>query len=264
VGALRLSDLVPDLVAAFDRLLNDPPKSDPKCWAKTAIVKALVQLDYGESSPFVRGSRHVQMEPVWGGQEDMAPGLRAKCFLALVQCTDLTRFELLRHLIDALNDPAEGVRIDAVRALQQVGGDESVLLLRMKARAGDSQTLITGHVFDALLSLEQDRAIAFVTGFLKSADLGLRDEAALALGASRIEAAVNILIETWKDAHDAEFAGILMRAISSSRRTEAIDFLLDLVKTGTPRQQTAALEALKLHKDSPEIQALIDQAVADR
>jgi HEAT repeat protein len=261
---LRLSSLIPDLAAAFERLLGDPPRSDPKCWGKTAVVKALVQLDYSQSSPFVRGAHHVQMEPVWGGQEDTAAGLRAKCFLALVQCSDLTRFEVLRHLIDAVSDPAEGVRADAVRALQQVGGDESILLLRMKARLGDPHGLIIGHVFDALLSLEQDRGIAFVTEYLNSANPGLRDEAALALGASRLAGAINVLVEAWKGTRDAEFAGILLRAISSSRHGDGIHFLLALVKTGTPAQVAAALDALKLHKDSPEIQALVDQAVAAR
>src|SRR5262245_27590503 len=40
-GDLRREELVPDLVAAFDRFMNDPVKTDPQCWAKTAIAKAL-------------------------------------------------------------------------------------------------------------------------------------------------------------------------------------------------------------------------------
>src|SRR5262245_28723621 len=71
-AALSLSALVPDLLAALDRLYEDPAKTDPKCWGKTAIVKALAEFDYDESPPFLRGSRHIQMEPVWGGQEDAA------------------------------------------------------------------------------------------------------------------------------------------------------------------------------------------------
>jgi HEAT repeat protein len=259
-GELHLSGLTADLLAAFDRLFQEPIKSDPKCWGKTAIVKALTQLDYSESSPFVRGLRHVQMEPVFGGQEDAAVQLRANSFLALVQCSDLTRFEVLRYLVDALSDPADPVRIEAVRALNQLGGHEAVLLLRLKARTGDSRPLIIGHVFDALLQMERDRAVPFVVEYLKSADEELCDEAALALGGSRVAAGVKALIETWKEMQSEQFCGILLRAISSSRLPEAIEFLLDLLRTGTAQQAAAAADALKLHADSPHIQALMEEA----
>jgi len=61
---LRLSALVPDLLAALDRLYEDPVKADPKCWGKTAIVKALAQISkFGvdhRPSPFAR-----REYPVW-------------------------------------------------------------------------------------------------------------------------------------------------------------------------------------------------------
>jgi hypothetical protein len=259
-GELHLSDLTPDLLSAFDRLFIDPVKNDPKCWGKTAIVKALAQLDFSDSPPFVRGARHIQMEPVYGGKEDSAPHLRGNCYLALVQCTDLRRFEVMAYLVDALSDPADPVRIEAVRALNQLGGDESMLLLRLKARLGDSRPLIIGHVFDALLNLESSRALPFVAEYLKSSNEELRDEAALALGASRLSSALALLIEAWKDVRNSDFESILLRAISSSRLDEAIQFLIDLVKTGSSRQSAAAVEALKLHEDSSEIQAMVEQA----
>src|SRR5687768_578685 len=76
-ASLKLTILMPELLAAFDRLFQDPVKTDSKCWGKTAIAKALTDLDYRESSPYLRGARHQQMEPVWGGQEDAAIHLRA-------------------------------------------------------------------------------------------------------------------------------------------------------------------------------------------
>jgi hypothetical protein len=264
IGALALSQLIPDLLAAFDKLFEEPVKSDPKCWGKTAIVKALAQLDYSDSPPFVRGSRHVQMEPVMGGREDSAAQLRGNCILALVQCSDLTRFEVLRSLVDALNDPEDPVRIEAVRALNQLGGDESVLLLRLKARVGDRSPLTLGHVYDALLNLERDRAVPLVSQYLKSANEELRDEAALALGASRLNSALSALIEAWKGVRHGEFSGVLLRAISSSRLAEAIQFLLELVRSGDDRRSADAIEALKLHEHSEDIQAMLEQAKRDR
>jgi len=261
---LNLSELIPDLLTTFDRLFEEPVKSDPKCWGKTAIVKALARLDYSESAPFVRGSQHIQMEPVWGGQEDSAVQLRANSFLALVQCTDVTRFEVLRQLVNAMSDPADPVRIEAVRAMHQLGGEECSLLLRLKARVGDRRPVIIGHVFDALLNMERDQAVPFVAEYLSSGDEALRDEAALALGASRLSGGLKELVETWKSIRSEEFSEVLLRAISSSRLPEAIEFLLDLLRNGTARGSAAAAEALKLHEASSEMRTLIDEAKRNR
>jgi HEAT repeat protein len=263
-GEHHLSALIPDVLRAFDRLFEDPVKTDSKCWGKTAIAKALTSVDYSESAAFIRGAQHVQMEPVWGGQEDTALQLRATCVLALVQCTDLSRVDLLRRLVDALVDPGDPVRIEAVRAIAQVSGDEGGLLLRLKAHSGDRRSAVTGYVFDALLGLEGDSAVGFVGRFRESVSVEARDEAALALGSSRLQSAVNLLITTCGKSRDHEFRAILMRSLSSSRQTSALDFLIDLVKTGATRDSTEALDALQLHGDSPEIQKRIEDARANR
>ena len=158
VEELHVVDLIPDLLTAYSRLFDDPVKTDPKCWGKTAIIKALTALDYSESPPYVRGSTHVQMEPVWGDHEDAAGALRSNCILALPQCSDLRRHEVFRHLIDSLMDPLDPVRLEAVRAIEQMNGDEAPLLLRLKARFGDKRPAVTGRVFDALLNLESEKA----------------------------------------------------------------------------------------------------------
>jgi hypothetical protein len=36
--------LLPEVLSAFDRFFIDPIKSDPQCWAKNALAKALVRL----------------------------------------------------------------------------------------------------------------------------------------------------------------------------------------------------------------------------
>src|SRR5262249_19055805 len=62
VAELNLTDLIPDLLAAFERFLIDPVKSDPQCWAKLAIVKALKDLGHREPDVFLRGLTHIQLE----------------------------------------------------------------------------------------------------------------------------------------------------------------------------------------------------------
>ena len=258
------ASLIPDLLTTFHRMFEDPVKADSKCWAKTAIVKALTALDYSDSAPFVRALGHIQMEPVWGGQEDAAIHLRANAALALVQCDDVPRALVFRHLVDALADSADPVRIEAVRALEQLNGEESILLLRSKAHAGDRRPHVMGQVFDSLLQLERERGVDFVARFLADSNEEIRDEAALSLGASRLPAAVQSLIETWQASRSTAFRSVLLRALSSSREDSALAFLLKLVREATSRDVEAALQALELHKDSPEIQQMILDARKER
>ena len=254
-GEIHAVELIPDLLTAYSRLFEDPVKMDPKCWGKNAIIKALTTMDYSESPPYIRGSTHVQMEPVWGKVEDAAGPLRANCILALPQCSDLQRFEVFRRLVDSLMDPLDPVRLEAVRTIEQMNGDEASLLLRLKARCGDVRPAVTGCAFDAILHLEPEKGLDFVAGFLSSTDAEVRDEAALAMGLWRHPRAVEILIAAWKGTMDKEFRSILLRAISSSREESALEFLLSLVREGPGWQAAAALEALDLHSGSPEIQA---------
>ena len=48
-GDLLLRETIPDLIDAFDRFLKDPAKTDPQCWAKIAIVKALKTTGTGRN-----------------------------------------------------------------------------------------------------------------------------------------------------------------------------------------------------------------------
>jgi len=264
IGELQRTNLLPELLAAFARLFEEPVKSDPKCWGKTAIIKALIALDHGDSAAFLRSAGHIQMEPVYGGLEDSAVHLRANGILALVQCVDLTRGDILRRVVDALADPSDTVRIEATRTLEQMNGEEAAVLLRLKAYSGDKRSAVIGQVFDSLLMLEKDRVVDFVAGFLKSADPETRDEAALSLGASRLPAAVRKLIDVWKETRDREFSTVILRALSSSRDESALGFLLGLVREGLSRDASAALEALDFHADSPEIRSRTEQAKQDR
>jgi HEAT repeat protein len=201
------------------------------------------------------------MEPVWGGEEDTAQTLRGICLLGLVTCYDIRRIEILRCLVEALTEPAKTVRAEAVRALAEMEGDEASLLLRLKARMGDKELEVTGLVFDALLKLERDGAVPLVAGFMQSRDLDVRAEAALALGGSRLPAAVDLLREAWGNSRDPDFREALLRALSASRQERAIDFLTGLLNTGRAADASMAMEALGLHRDSPDIRQKVEEAV---
>lgn len=261
---LRLAGLIPDLLTAFDRLFEKPIERDPQCWGKNAIAKALVTLGHENSAPFLRGIHHVQMEPVWGGEADTAATLRGTCALALPACCDISRGEILRHLVDSLGDRALPVRSDAVRAIAQMQGDEAILLLRLKARQGDKESEVIGLAFDYLLQLESDRALPFVKDFLDPKLGPAAEEAALALGSSRLEGAVGVLEQAYARQRDPDFRPVLLRAISSTRHPRALEFLLNMVRNAREREALGAIEALALNRDSADIRRQVEQAAAER
>lgn len=262
---LGLSDLVPDLFNAFDRMFGNPAKSDaakldPQCWAKKAIVDALVAFDYREAGPFMRGATYVQMEPVWGTSVDTAPALRGACLLALTACPDICRLDLLRFYIDRLLDPDKTVRREILRGLEQIGGSDCALLLRIKARLGDEEPEVIGQAFESLLRLEPEAGVAFVGEFLERANPEVRDEAALSLGLARSPAGVALLVESWKRSANPT----MLRAIGLSRLPEAFEFLIQVIETGPSHDAAAALQALEPHLASEDLRKRVDQAVAKR
>src|SRR6516162_9934695 len=74
--------LVADLVAAFDRLMIDPEKSDKQCRAKIEIVDALNRMEYAEPDVFLRGLTHRQDRRFGAPDQDAAGALRAICAFA--------------------------------------------------------------------------------------------------------------------------------------------------------------------------------------
>ncbi len=256
--------LIPDLCATFERLLIDPLKADPKCWGKEAIAKALKELGHTESAIFLKGVQHVQLEPVWGGEEDAAAILRATCALALLQCRDLTREDKLWPIMRLLTETSPSLRRDAALALESIGGREAALLLRIKARMGDLDSTVTGQVFESLLRVEGEPAVPFVLEFLRVTSAEIREEAALALGASRLGAAVAALKNVLKQKHSLIDHEVLLRALSISRHEEAIRFLLDMVRSGRSMEAIAAVGALQLYRDSSEIRDRVAELVAAR
>jgi HEAT repeat protein len=204
------------------------------------------------------------MEPVWGGREDTAQVLRAACCAALPQCADLTRDDVLRHLVDAFTDVSDKVRVDAARSIEHMGGADAALLLRLKARIGDKEAQVTGQAFESLLRLEHAGAIPLVAEFLDSGDDEICAEAALALGSSRLAKALSILKKAWKRERDWNRKQVYLRGLSVSRLPEAIEFLLDLLKSGRQDEADQALDALALHRDSTEIRKMVEQSISGK
>ena len=225
----RLNALTPQLVAAFSRFLENPVKFDPQCWAKNAIAKALAAFEDQEPEIFLSGMRHVQLEPVWGGSSDTAGPLRGTCALALVQCRNVNSHRVLTHLTPLLADKELTVRVNAARAIEQVGTDSAALLLRLRAELASDGPELLGACYSGVLALEGASAIPWVARFLVAEDYQAA-EAALAIAQTHTAESFQTLHEAFTRARDAWFRTAVLSAIALTRRQEATDWLLELIE----------------------------------
>jgi hypothetical protein len=224
----QLTNLTPNLVEAFPRFLQNAAKADPQCWAKNAIAKTLAAFEYQESELFLSGIRHIQLEPVWGGSADTAGTLRGTCALALVQCRELNSHRLLIHIVPLLADKELPVRVNTVRAIEQVGNDSAALLLRLLAEFPSDGPELLGACYSGVLAIEGSGAIDWVARFLAREDDSAA-EAAMAIAQTHTAEAFQRLRTTFGAARDPWFRDTLVAAIALTRQQEATDWLLDLV-----------------------------------
>ncbi len=245
VGELHLTELTGDLVAAFERFLDDPVKTDKLCRAKIALVEALNQLECADEDFFWRGARYMQDEPVWGGSQDTAAPLRVACAFALVR----TRaHDAPAYLVDLLCDPEKSARAGAAQALAYSGTDAALLLLRLKARVGDQDPEVISECFNGILKLAQDEGAAFVAEFLEASDLAVQEAAVLALGESRRPSAFEVLKAFWQKQPDPRLQETILVALALLRLPAATEFLLGLVANEDVAIAGAALAALAPHR----------------
>jgi len=261
VREFQLTELTEELLKAFDRFFENAEKTDPQCWAKNALSHALSAFEVQEPDVFLRGMRHIQMEPVWGGRSDTAGTLRATCALALVQCRTLTESDLLAHLVDLLADKDKSVRSEAVRAIEQVGSPSASLLLRLRVTLGNDDPEVLGACYGGVLRIEDARTIAWVSRFLASADDSAA-EAALAIAATHSPQGFEALRSCLATTSDQWFRSVLLSAIALTRQDPANEFLLDLVRAES-LDAGRAIEAIVRSAPSQEVIGQLERIVAN-
>jgi HEAT repeat protein len=258
---LGMKELAPDLGGAFDHFFIDAETRDPQCWAKNALSRALAEFEFQDSAVFLRGMRHIQMEPVWGGRSDTAGTLRSTCAQALVGCRELREPELLAFLIELFRDKDKAVRAEAARAVAQVGSDAASLLLRLRATVGNDEPEVLAGCFSGVLAIEGTRAIAWIEQFLTQED-EIAAEAALALGQTRSPEALGALRKAFCEHTDHWFGEVLLSAIALTRRDEAFEFLLEMVREES-RFAAEAIPVMWNGVPSPEVRGRLEATVRD-
>jgi HEAT repeat protein len=258
-GEFRQAELTGDLVATFDRLLDEPLKTDKLCRAKIAIVEALNQMEFDDDDFFWRGARYVQAEPVWGGSQDTAVPVRVACAFALVR---IRAHGTLPYLVDLLCDPEKGARAGAAQALAYSETDAALFLLRLKARVGDRDAEVISECFNGVLKLAPDDGMTFVVEFLNARDLAVQEAAVLALGESRRPQAFEALKKFWRTQVESRLQETILVALTLLRLPAATDFLLELVANESEAVAAAALAALVRHRYDDRLRERIAAAVA--
>jgi hypothetical protein len=257
-----LYDLVPALRAAIPRFLDKPPKVDPSCFAKKALVRALVALDCDDSELYLAGLALRQLEPVWGGTADSAADVRASCALGLVASGYPRALVAITAL---LYDAEPDARIGAVRAAAYGNPREAELLLRSKVLAGDAEAAVLGECFTALLAVAPDESLPFVAAFLAHADDALRELAALALGESRVPGAVEHLQSAWNGVMvGATVRSALISGAAAHRSEAAFDWLATLAAEARAPIAEQVIEALALYKLNARLAERLEAILAQR
>src|SRR5579885_238550 len=261
IREFHAEEFTPDLPGAFDRFFENAEKTDPQCWAKNALSRTLAAFEHQDPETFLRGMRHIQMEPVWGGRSDTAGTLRSICAHALVGCRELREPELLGLLIELFRDKDNTVRAEAVRAIAQVGSEAASLLLRLRATVGNDEPEVLANCFAGVLAMEGTAAIAWVCQFLQHED-EIAGEAALALGQTRSSEVLDALRKAFAEHRDPWFGGVLLSAIALTRGEEAFDFLLELVREES-RSAADAISAIWNAVPPTEVRERLETAVRE-
>jgi hypothetical protein len=260
-GRGGMAELAGELAAAFARCMEQPLKRDKGCLAKNAVIDALTALEHDDTDLFLRGIRHVQMEPSWGPPVDTAGYLRGKCAFALAQSGyPDTAFEVAALLFDRETQP----RRAAIQTLVYLASEGVELLLRAKAVAGDEEPSIWAECLSALLQLNAERHLPFVAGYLTHGDAAVAEGAALALGETRLPEAFAVLKAHWEESIDPAFKERLLLPMALLRRDEAFAFLLDAVAQSHRNTAAAAVRAMALYVGDPDRRERIRRAVDAR
>ena len=260
-AAHELGDLNDALVAAFERLLVEPLKTDPGCAGKAAIADALYRIGAPEVTVYLRGIHHVQMEPVWGGKADTAVGLRSTCGLALVR---IHYHDYLNELAELLADAEAPARRVAAQALAYSESSAATPLLRLKALSGDADPQVLGECLLALLRIAPAESLAFVARFLDRPDIEVADAAALALGSSRAAGALPILTDWWERTLNAERRRSALLAIALLKHDAALAYLVAHVADSAPPHARDAIAALAVYRHDPRVREQVLAAVEAR
>ena len=253
----QLFNFCPELLSAFQYFVEKPEK-DKGCFAKSAIVKALYELDYNNSDFYGQAITVRQPEPVWGGTVDTAVDVRCWAAYGLTLSPN-TR--IILQLVELLHDPEPQARLGAVKAIANTNPTHAEILLREKVLDGDVDGYIIGECFHQLIAIEPDHSLEFIQPYLYHDDEEWVEYAALAIAESHDSAAFTLLRDSIEQSFYDAKKHHLIKAMALHRSNHAIDFLLAQLTVVGRQEVESIIEALSIHRSNDGIRQRIKDAV---
>ena len=256
--------LAPLMGEALKKALDKPAKDDKGCLGKTKMAEALNALDFFDEELFLRGVRHVQKEPSYGGDVDTAANLRCQCAMGLVRSGKPA--DVLRILADMLFEAEPTPRDVAAKNLGfAMMSDAAEMLLRAKVHAGDTHFEVIESCFAGLLNIAPNRYHEFVGEYVTGSNNDLASAAAMALAMSRDKARASaFLLECYGKTFYGSQKEMLLTPIAITRTKEAFSFLMGVIEIAPTAQALAAVRAMACFAPTGDDAAKILQAVDKR
>lgn len=258
-----------EMVERFLYLSEDGLKRDPGCHVRAHLAIAFGRLEYSPAIHALRiGIRTVQIEPVGGVPFDTGAHLRANCALALAQMNApdavcdiaLLLFDRRRETAAKENEH----RKVAARALARLGTADAIVPLALRLTFPDDESAdVLLECMQAVVELEDPRALELLQPFLEHRDQGLAAFAALMIAQTRApEASALIRDVIPRLSGDPLKAAVL--ALTVARSEEGRDVLHDLATDRREAVRLAIVEALASLPDEANTRRLQRMAVEDR
>jgi HEAT repeat protein len=267
----------------FLALMEDGTKRDPGCHVRAHLAFAFGRLEYHPARDALRaGIRAVQIEAVGGVPFDTAAHLRANCALALAQmrAPDALR-DITLLLFDMSGNAIAGdrptlcgdaigaaVRMEprkaAAQALARLGDRDALLPLALRLTYPENELPeVLQECMQAVVELEDERALDWLAPYLAHADRHLAAFAALMIARTRASEALALLRGAIP-----HFSGDPLRAVvlalMTLRTEEAHAVLLGLTEDEREAVRLAVAEALADAPDEASRERLRHMAAKDR
>ncbi len=263
----RLDGFAEPLRAAFERYLpaaatasalQAATKLDPSCHAKLAAIEALDQTESVDPEPFARAVRHFQPE----GSGDSAAPLRSAGIAGLARLGHRDFHMIVARLV---SDRWPPVRQAALEALAHRDDGAGAPLALLKVELGDEDPQVDVAAMTALLTLAPDWALEVLSGLLdaRGGHGGRRELAAVALGQSRRDDALALLLAKLPLSPRADEREALLRGIGLHRSDGALAAMLTIIREGKAAEATLAIEALASRRFEPGIGERVRRAAGE-
>ena len=276
LGELADEDAADAMQEHFLYLMEDGPTRDPGCHIRSHLAFAFGRLEYRPAADALRqGIQAEQVEGVGGAPFDTAAHLRANCALALAQmrAPDALRdIALLLFDMRGLprqyvpeNDPI--VRLEtrkaAAQALSRLADADALVPLAIKLKYPEDELPdVLQECMQAVVELEDTRALEVLTPYLHHRDGHLAAYAALMIAQTRAAEAPELLRETAERQSGDALRAILL-ALTTLRSDAARDVLDALSAHEREAVRLASVEALAGLRDTRSEQRLRAMAKSD-